>query len=159
MNILKVQQEILKAVCANPGDVKYYSLANPDEEEGRLFLTFDGKVGYVVPVEELRVLLRGSRIMADLDLDDMVKPENRLSGTDDYRIKGTARRYTRVDVFLDDVYVDQSLLKLFDRPKLYQNPLRPLGVIAVTEDPNGTGEDVLAGVVMPCKVDRDSREV
>lgn len=159
MNILKVQQEILKAVCANPENVKYYSLANPDEEAGRLFLTIDGKVGYVVPVEELRVLLRGSQIMADLDLDYLVKPENRLNGTDDYRIKGTARRYTRVDDFLDDVYVDQSLLKLFDRPKLYQNPLRPLGVIAVTEDPNDTGEDVLAGIVMPCKVDRDSREV
>lgn len=66
MNILKVQQEILKAVCANPENVKHYTLASSAEEEGRLFLTVDGKVGYVVPVEGMHVILRGSQIMADL---------------------------------------------------------------------------------------------
>lgn len=157
MNILKVQQEILKAVCANPENVKHFEFSGEDGET-YIFLTVDGKVGYVLNAETVKVNLRGAQYMTNLSLPGLVKPENILNGTDDYRLKGTARRYTRVDDLLDDVYVDQSLLKLFDRPKLYQDMLSPCGVIAVTEDPMDSGEDVLVGIVMPCKVDRDSRE-
>lgn len=151
MNTLKIQQEILKAVLANPENVKMFPLETNGED--CTFVTITGAVGYVLSQDDLRVRLTGANYMAALDLDDVIKPGNMLQGTDEYRRGGTARRYEKLTAGEDPVYVDTSLLKHFDSPVLFQEPKNPRGMIVVAEEPWEDGKLYVRGVVMPVKMD------
>lgn len=157
MNFLKIQQDALKALIKAPKTVNTYSL---EDEQGNpcTFLTINRAAGYIIPDHLLLVDLTGARTMLALELAELVRPENLLTGTDDYRLGGTARRYEKTDDFLDDVYIKTELLKYFDLPQLYQDPDKPLGMIAVTETDPDDGRPVLAGLVMPCRVDTDKTD-
>lgn len=142
MNTLKIQQELLKALMTEPERVKYFPA--DDDRQRAVFLTVTGTVGYVLPFDELRVDITLAQSMLDLDLDRVVRPENLLEGTDEYRRGGDARRYHRGK---DEVYVSKSLLKNFDDPRLYYDPVRPL--VVVTEDRQQTGRYTIVGAVAP----------
>ena len=93
MNDLKIQQEVLKAILANPQQVRYFSY-----DLDQVFVTTTGTVGYFMPVDALRVNLTGAQIMADIltdEIADAVQVGNRLVGTDEYRKGGVARKYLR----------------------------------------------------------------
>ena len=154
MKHLKIQQEILKALLANPETVKYYTTDNGDT-----FVTVNLKTGYLIPRGVLRLDLTGAQNTFDPDLASVVRPVNLLQGSDDYRLKGTARRYERLpgSVSAHDTYIYTELLKHFDNPILYQGP-SPLGLIVVTEDPLDDGREQIVGIVMPCKVQDDDVE-
>ena len=145
MDILKIQQELLKSLVKDQQGSYFY------DGEGRVFVTTTGKAGYFINEADLQIKLINAQSMMALDLDDIVCPENLLVGTDEYRIGGTVRKYRNDDVLREDTYVATALLKYFDNPKLYQaeNPLSP---IVVTEDLYGVGEQCVVGVVMPHKV-------
>lgn len=149
MKLLKIQQDILKALLANPENVKHYHTS----DDGVFVMTPPNSMGYVIPRGALRLDLTGVQIMGDLDLDKLLYPENLLHGTDDYRLKGKARRFVRrpVTEAERDTYIFTDLLKNFENPRLYQGP-SPLGMIVVTEDPFDDGQETIVGVVMPCKV-------
>ena len=157
MNILKIQQDALKALIKEPKIINTYPL---EDEQGNpcTFLTINKAAGYIIPDHLLLVDLTGAQTMTNLELSGLVRPENLLTGTDDYRLAGTARRYTKTESYLGDTYIKTELLKYFDLPQLYQDPLRPLGMIAVTETDPDDGRPVLAGLVMPCKVDTDDKD-
>lgn len=152
MNNLKIQQEILKAVLANPENVKMYPLETRNGEDCT-FVTITGTVGYVLQQDDLRVRLTGANYMADLYLESLMKEENTLTGTDVYRRKGTARRYDSRDPMASPTYVDTGLLKNFDKPVLFQQPGDPLSMIVVAEEPWEDGKLYVRGVVMPTKMD------
>ena len=145
MDILKIQQELLKSLVKDQKGSYFYDSAT------RVFVTTTGKVGYFINEADLQVKLTGAQTMMAFNLDDVVCPDNLLVGTDEYRIGGTVRKYRNDDVLREDTYVATGLLKYFDNPKLYQaeNPLSP---IVVTEDLYGVGEQYIVGVVMPHKV-------
>lgn len=145
MDILKIQQELLKSLVKDQKGSYYY------DGEGRVFVTTSGKVGYFISETDLQLRLINAQSMMALDLEGIVKPENLLVGTDEYRIGGTVRKYRNNDILREDTYVATGLLKPFDNPKLYQAD-DPTGPIAVTEDLYGVGEQCLVGVVMPHKV-------
>ena len=145
MDILKIQQELLKSLVKDQKGSYYH------DGEGRVFVTTSGKVGYFINETDLQLRLINAQSMTALDLEGIVKPENLLVGTDEYRIGGTVRRYRNNDILREDTYVATGLLKPFDNPKLYQAD-DPWGLIAVTEDLYGVGEQCLVGVVMPYKV-------
>lgn len=149
MNILKIQQDVLKAMLADPQSVKTYNFGIVKDYT---FLTVSGTVGWVVPTNSLRVNISGAQLCMDMALQEIIEDVNELVGTDEYRIQGTARRYIRKDDPFEDVYVDTGLLKYFDKPKLYQQGGHYSNPIAVTEDIYGTGEFFLVGVVFPIKV-------
>lgn len=157
MNFLKIQQDALKALIKAPKTVNTYSL---EDEQGNpcTFLTINRAAGYIIPDHLLLVDLTGAQTMLALELAELVRPKNLLTGTDDYRLGGTARRYEKTDGFLDDVYIKTELLKYFDLPQLYQDLDKPLGMIAVTETDPDDGRPVLAGLVMPCRVDTGDKD-
>ena len=150
MNILKIQQDLLKALIKGV-NVKYSS----DFTETNTFITMDGKVGYVIPDNDLLVdfkHLENAQPTMDLDLEDLVRLEYKLIGTDEYRRSGTARKYVSIDDFSEDpeiVYVDTGLLKNFESPILYKRPGDPRSMCVVTEDRFNTGELTVVGMVMP----------
>ena len=149
MKLVKIQQEILKAVMANPENVSRFGC--PGNET---FITADHAVGYVIPWDKLRVNLDGTNLMKALDLQQIVDEGDKLVGTDLFRNGGTARfyKYANTSGGAEGTHVDTRLLKLFDFPTLYQNPMNPRGVIVVTETPID-GPEAIVGIVMPCKVE------
>ena len=148
MDILKIQQELLKSLIKDQKGSYYY------DDTGRVFVTTTGKVGYFIDETDLQVRLINAQSMMALDLKGIVSPENLLVGTDEYRIGGTVRKYRNDDVLREDTYVATDLLKHFGNPKLYQAD-DPLAPIVVTEDQYGVGEQCIVGVVMPRKVKED----
>ena len=157
MNNLKIQQEILKAVLANPENVKHYKFENRIGE-ACTFVTITGAVGYVLRDDDLRVNLSGAQYMSDLRLEGVVREYHRLIGTDEYRLKGLARRYDRQEPCAEPVYVDTSLLKNFENPALFQMPGNPFGIIVVAEEPWDDGNLYVRGVVTPVKVRNEETE-
>lgn len=154
MNNLKIQQEILKAILANPENVKHYPFENRIGENCT-FVTITGAVGYVLRNDDLRVNLSGAQYMSDLHLEGVVRNAHQLIGTDAYRSKGLARRYDRPEPGAAPVYIDTSLLKNFENPTLFQLPGNPFGMIVVAEEPWDDGNLYVRGIVMPVKVDNE----
>lgn len=74
-----------------------------------------------------------------------------LRETDIYRHSGTARKYLTSTG--DEVYVDQGLLKCFERPKLYME--EGADYIIVTEDIYETGSPIVVGLVTPVKIEEE----
>ena len=90
MNVLKIQQELLKALCTEGKQVSYFII---DSEH--VFVTVNAKVGYVIPEAQLRIQMTGSQMVTDLitdQVEEALHPSNRLTGTDEYRIGGTVRK-------------------------------------------------------------------
>lgn len=145
MDILKIQQELLKSLVKDRKGSYYF------DDQGRVFVTTTGAAGYFINRADLQVELTNAQSMLPFDLDGIVRPENLLVGTDEYRIGGTVRKYRNDDVLRDDTYVATGLLKYFDNPKLYQEE-DPSSIVVVTEDLYGVGEQYIVGAVMPYKV-------
>lgn len=150
MNTTKIQQEVLKQLIADASRVKYF-----EAPEGRIFLTIDAKVGYLLPQDKLHLNLTGAQIgmdLYDLIVDSTEREHNLLRETDEYRLGGTARKYLRSDDTEVEIYVDQGLLKNFDHPKLWQLPGNSNNAIAVTETFCSDGAPVPVGIVCSVKV-------
>lgn len=154
MNLLKIQQDLLKVIFKKgPEKINYFV----DDLYDRTFVIPDPLyVGYMIPNEKLRIDLSGAQQM----LKDVGKLQEtadygyKLTGTDEYRHGGNARKYLRpYDKDMISVYVSKSLLKYFDdSAELRQLPGSPLQPIAVLEDRLGDGDLTIAGLVMPCRV-------
>lgn len=151
MNILKAQQEILKAIIENPQNVRYFSY-----DIDNIFITANGAVGYIFPAEAVRIRLEGAQLALDWlseHIEETMQPRNRLVGTDEYRKGGTARKYVRADDSEAASYFDVGLLKNFTNPELYQDARNPLSLAAVVEQGIGQDERKVVGVIMPVKIE------
>lgn len=149
MNTLKIQSEVLKALIkGTPVKRAYY--------DDKVFITFDGKVGYIIHDKDLRLCLDGAENIDNYIMEKALSTAlnlfNLLEGTDTYRHAGTARKYLNDNG--EEVYVDQGLLKCFDRPKLYQESDDSL--IVVTEDIYEAGVPIVVGVVRPIKIEKEN---
>lgn len=140
MNYLKIQQDVLKALCKGE-KVAYFHTEN-----NGVFLTLRGGThGWIVPRDQLHITLTGAQLMTALDMSYQGVP---LSGTDFYRGGGCARQYNRPDG--ETVYLDVNLLKYFDSPFLYQQG-GIYGPVVVVEHPGG-GRPETVGLVCPTRV-------
>lgn len=151
MNVLKIQQEVLKALLTAGNSVSYFVY---DSEH--IFVTMDSRVGYIIPTHEMRVELSGAQMVSDLFSDQIeatMKPANRLIGTDEYRVGGTCRRYLWADNEVVDTYFDTGLLKHFTNPELYKTKHPSLGFAVVTEKGIGSDERKVVGIVVPYRID------
>lgn len=151
MNLLKIQQDLLKVIYKDgPVFIKFFE----DELYDRIFVMPNQYMGYMIPVDELRVDIAGAQMISKdlVDLQQIFEHGYKLTGTDEFRNGGDARKYLKHDD-APPVYVDKSLLKNFDPyAELYQLGGSTLQPIAVCEDRYGYGSKVIAGLVMPCKV-------
>lgn len=153
MNVAKIQQELLKAMVVDPSKVRHIILNN-----GNVFLTVDGTVGWILPFDQLRINLEGTQIASNLfeQAERIINIDNQLKATDEYRLGGCARRYHRTDMLDDvEVYIDTAKLKFFDHPTVYQDPRYP-SILYVTEDLYGNGDPVWVGIVCPVKVKEEN---
>lgn len=151
MNVLKIQQEVLKALLTPGNNVSYFVY---DSEH--VFVTVDAKVGYIIPTHEMRVELTDAQMIADLisdQIEEAMKPANRLIGTDEYRVGGTCRKYVWADNEVDETYFDTGLLKHFTNPELYKTKHPSLGLAVVTERGIGSDERRVVGIVIPYSID------
>ena len=156
MNILKIQQEILKALLTDGKESVHYF----DYDAEHTFVTTNLKVCYVLPNDSLRVILRDAQTMMNLTDEIMctVLLANHLIGTDEYRNGGVARKYLRKDDPETAVYIDTNLLKHFNHPELYQKKGDPCGQVIVTERVAGSSEDEIVGLVMPTKIAEEVKQ-
>ncbi len=145
MNTLKIQQDVLKALCKGERVFYYHT------DDG-VFLATSGSHGWIVPDDQLRINLVGAQVFTNIELDLLFREENKLIGTDEYRKGGVARRYRPTSAPASSVYVNIGLLKYFDAPTLYQEYEK--GPIAVVEQPID-GEPRVVGMVMPVIVKDD----
>lgn len=144
MNYLKIQQDVLKALCKGE-KVEYF----PTDNNG-VFLTLRGSThGWIVPEDQLHLDLAGAQLLTPLDMSAQGAP---LTGTDFYRKGGCARQYNRPDG--EVVYIDNGLLKYFDSPVLYQKGV-PFGPVVVVEHPID-GRPEVVGLVCPVRVKETS---
>lgn len=152
MNTAKAQQEILKQLIDDPSRVGYFEAA----EEDKIFITANGKVGYLIPLEDLRLSLTGAQCMVHV-WDDFEAAlgtmSNLLQETDEYRLGGKARKYLRSDDPGAEIYVNSDLLKVFNHPQLWQKFGSFTNPIVVTESFCSDGAPVPVGIVCPVKVD------
>lgn len=149
MNVLKIQQELLKAMVVDPSKVKCV-----DRFDDWVSLTIDGSLVWNIPREWLRLNLEGTQESAVVfpTEDVVITPDNQLKATDNYRVGGTARQYLRTDDPIEqEVYVDTGKLKFFTNPTLYQHPEWPY-LLYITEDLYNNGDPVWVGTVCPIKV-------
>lgn len=148
MNLLKIQTEVLKALVKGT-TVKYAFHGN------KAFITLNDHVGYLITDKDLRLDLGGADEMAPYIIMDALgvdlDVEIPLRETDIYRHSGTARKYLTSTG--DEVYVDQGLLKCFERPKLYME--EGTDYIIVTEDIYETGSPIAVGLVTPVKIEEE----
>lgn len=152
MNTLKIQQDLLKAFAK--GDTVRYS---EDFTGSLVFISIDGVTGYFFNKEDLRVELHGAQASTDLDVGRLVRPDYKLTGTDEYRRQGTARKFVYKDELtgeIDDeiVYIDTGKVKYFNEPTFYKQPGENHLLVAVTEDIYGDGKDVVVGCVTPVRI-------
>ena len=150
MNILKVQQDVLKALCKGDRVLYYHT------DTGDVFLATKGSHGWIVPAELLQLKLIGAQQITDLGIEELFRERNKLNGTDEYRKGGVARRYKPTRSPESSVYVSTDLLKYFDAPTLYQGEDEK-GPIAVVEQPFD-GEPLVVGMVLPVVVKDDDWE-
>jgi hypothetical protein len=143
MNILKIQQDLLKAFFKEGTTVKCFNLTDG------VFVTISGANGYVIPQDMLRVDLRDAQAIMDLPLVDVFKQGAPLTPTDEYRIGGTVRKYLTTED--EEVYIDTDLLKHFDNPTIYRSEHRP-HLLVLVEDLYGRGSLHIVGVVVPYKI-------
>lgn len=123
MNILKINQEVLKDMLGN----KRTSFSYCDDD--RLYIQEEPEVGYFLTEEQMLVNLEGAQQACPYDPEEVVAPRNLLVGTDEYRIGGTVRKYLHTNGTA--VYIKTGLLKHFDAPHLYHTEGSP---VVVTED-------------------------
>jgi hypothetical protein len=151
MNVLKIQQELLKQLIANPSQITYSI-----DEEARCSITTAGGTTFVIPGDKLQISLKDAQLGTDplYWAEDVAgDPKNTLLPTDEYRHGGTARRYIQCRKPDSAIYVDQGKLKVFDNPQLWQDPEHPYNPIVVTEQFIGDSSPVTVGIVFPTKVD------
>lgn len=144
MNVLKAQQEILKALVA--GDKVAWC---KDFITGAVLVSTNGVTVYNIPPELLFVNLSSAELTEGLrDLANVaITPENLLIATDEYRVGGTVRKYVRACDRTQEVYVDTKAIKNFTLPTLYQDPTHPWSPVLVTERELMEDEILTVGVV------------
>ena len=151
MNLLKIQQDLLKVIYKDGAEkIKFFV----DDLYDHIFVMPNTYMGYVIPKDELRVDIAGAQMISRelINMKTIVIDGYKLTGTDEYRNGGDARKYLKHED-APPVYVDKNLLKNFDaNAELYQLGGSPLQPIAVVEDRYGDGSKVIVGMVMPCKV-------
>lgn len=158
MNHTKIQQEIIKALCA---ERKISAFRVPEAE--KTFITVDRVVGYLIPDKQLHVSLAGTQNAVNVFGDSLTNlfQSVQLTGTDEYQLGGQARKYI-ADRWPDTpVYVKTSILKNFEAPTLYTTAQReeqiPLAVCVVAEEKPFSEELEIVGLVCPVRI-KDEEE-
>jgi hypothetical protein len=142
----KAQKEIFNAMLNEKTTVAKIPMG-----DDKVIITTNGYVGWVFPLNLLKVNIEKMRGLPALDLDGFITTENKLEATKDFVLadeqrKLMVRRYRKGRT---SVFINPKLLEHFEEPTLYQKSA-PLGIIVVTEKISRSSEGVV-GVVLPMR--------
>lgn len=144
MNIINAQKEVFAAMISGCRCGKY------EFDESRVFITPDGYHGFVIPYSTVQVNLAKIRDMKNLDLQTIVREENRGKLTKEALVMERPRRVARKLKNGDkETYFDEKLMRNFQNPKFYFE--NNTGLIVVTEDISTTRIDEIVGVILPVR--------
>lgn len=146
MNYEKAQQEVFKALISGQRVCKF------DIDAGHTFITPDGFRGWSFPNDVLMVNVEKITQFKGLEIDSLVKPENELKITLDFKLSSVRSKelLRKFESKTKYVYVKESFLKYFQNARYYQAFDNPIGHIVVTELVKGT--ECPVGVVLPVRI-------
>lgn len=146
MNFTKAQNIVFKALCTNDRVHKF----QPDDNH--VCVTPDGMICFIFPVEIINFNVEKIRDMKHIPITEIVKPENRLTITDDLKLADFERRMCRrFKVNGRSVFIDQKFLECFQNAKFYQDRDHDLTPVIVTEDLSAARKDIPVGIVCPTR--------
>lgn len=149
MNINKAQKEIFNAMLSGERCHKY------EIDEKSVFITPNGFQGYVIPYSQIQINLAKIPDMKDLNLQSVVKEENRCELTKEAYIlehpKAYCRKLKRGNEY---IYFKEKCMSCFQNPKFYN--VHPHQMIVVTEDYSTNRGNEIVGVILPIRVPNQS---
>ena len=104
MNVIKAEKEVFSKMVS--GDrVCYFQI-----DEKHIFVTPDGYMGYIFPVSAISFNVRKCMTMEPLKFEELIKPENELTMTYDFRQGefGDKRMYRRLKGPGKSVFVNNA---------------------------------------------------
>lgn len=153
----KVQVAILKELLKPDGRVVYKEMQSVNGmDPDKTMVIPQGKVGYVLSNDDMRVDLIGAQITTLFENElSGLEEKTELKPTDVYRIGGKVQKFLYGGNEDCPVFVDTKLLANFDNPTLYQGRYAPVGVVTIAEYDRIMDKEVIVGLVCPCRIDND----
>ena len=146
MNFTKAQNIVFKAICTNDRVCKFQI------DDNHIFVTHDGMVGFVFPVEIISFNVEKTTDMKPIPISEIVKPENRLIITNDLKLTDFGRKMCRrFKINGRSVFIDKKFLEYFQNAKFYQDRDHDLTPVIVTEDLSAAKRDMPVGVICPTR--------
>ena len=144
MNFAKAQKEIVNEL------LKGRSVKGFDIDERHVLVSPDGFRGFIFPVSTVCFNLDRIKKIAAFSVADIVKEENELKLTPDFRLLDARRNLMcrRLKGTGKNTYVNVKYLEYFQNPRFFQEK-NNLGVIVVTEGANGA--DIPVGIILPIR--------
>lgn len=147
MNFTKAQNVVFKAICTNDRVCKFQL------DDNHIFVTHDGVVGFVFPVEIISFNVEKAKDMKPLQITEIIKPENQLIMTDDLKLinfgKTMCRRFKGNG---RSVFIDTKSLEYFHGAKFYQDRDHDLTPVVVTDDLHTKRKNMPVGVIAPTRM-------
>lgn len=144
MNFTKAQNIVFKAIF-NSNEPHKFQL-----DENHLFVTPDAMHGFVFPVEIINFNSEKIPEMKPLLIKEIIKPENKLTITDDLKLaRGGREMCRRFKINGRSVFVRTKLLECFQNANFYQDRENGKTPVIVTESLSALKEDFPVGIVLP----------
>lgn len=157
MNFTKAQKEVFNALC---GGVR--TLAKFMIDENHVLVTPDGYRAFIFPVSTVAFSLERIRDLTPfpVPVKEIVKPENKLTLTNDLRLTDEFPKRTlrRLKADGKSVFVNIKFLDCFQNPNFYQAE-HNLSIVVVTEKipvgGHGTSHftETPVGIILPVRAD------
>ena len=146
MNINKAQKIIFNELISG-GNVRKF-----DFDKDNVFITPDGKHGYVLPYASIQVNLEKIRPFKGIDILSVVREENLCHLSKELLLQEHPKAYLRKLKNGDrNIYFNQKYMECFQNPKFYNES--NTGMIVVTEDISATRKNAIVGIILPVRVD------
>ena len=146
MNSNKAQKEIFNALLSGERCHKY------EFDESSVFITPSGYHGFVIPYSQIQINLAKIPDMKDLNIQSIVKEENRCELTKEaYILDHPRNTYCRkLKRGNEYIYFKEKCMSCFQNPKFYN--AHPYQMIVVTEDYATNREEKIVGIILPVRV-------
>lgn len=153
MNMINAQKEIFNAI-ARRDRVCFFHM------DDSIFVTADGHMGYVFPKTDIFFNVNHMTEIDPLPIADVVKPENELFLTYDYRAEGYGGKnmFRRMKAPGKNLFVNNKFLKNFNDARFYQERRNKLSFIAVVEKNRWNDEEKIVGIILPLRADEWENE-
>lgn len=144
MNFTKAQKIVFKAICDGKNPRKFQL------EESYLFVTPDAMHGFVFPVTTINFNSEKIPEMKPLQIKEVIKPENKLTITNDLRLESDGRGMCRrFKINGRSVFLRTKFLECFQNSTFYQDKDDERSIVVATERFASPKKDFPVGIILP----------